>query len=533
MAGRSRDGASIREVRSLGVEQSNTSVVVDDELIVKVYRRIEPGVNPELELLHFFATHGFENAPTLCGWWSYDGLADERVARDGAGVRAGRGRRLDARAGGARRPTRRRSSARVRRLGEVIGEMHAVLASEPDDPAFAPDSREPGVARAAHGDGRRGDRRRLPRRCPRTRRPRRSSAAATRCARCSASSRRSARSASASATTATSTSGRRSGRTSDWLVIDFEGEPARPLPERRLKHSPLRDVAGMLRSFTYARRASPGSRAASVEQRARDDFLDGYMDAVQARRHPAAARDDRAAAADLRAREGGLRAALRVGQPTRLGSRVPVEGIVRLTRAGPSDGDVADEVELVVRRDHPDPHHLLGAHPNGRGRRARVPARRRARARAARGRRAGRARAAAPRRRLRGRGARRRCRCATGSTSPIPDGDTVELDDPYSFTPTLGELDVHLAAEGLPRAALREARRARARGRRRHRHGLRGLGAERALGQRRRRLQQLGRPPAPDALARRVRHLGALPARASARARATSSSCATRTARST
>ena len=69
----------------------------------------------------------------------------------------------------------------------------------------------------------------------------------------------------------------------DWLVLDFEGEPARPLAERRRKSTPLRDVAGMLRSFAYAAetgrtRGAPAS--ADWERDARAAFLGGYTDAI-------------------------------------------------------------------------------------------------------------------------------------------------------------------------------------------------------------------------------------------------------------
>jgi predicted trehalose synthase len=69
-----------------------------------------------------------------------------------------------------------------------------------------------------------------------------------------------------------------------WVILDFEGEPARPLPERRRKRSPLRDVAGMLRSFAYAASAAAEQRGRRApegwEQEARSAFLDGYFESV-------------------------------------------------------------------------------------------------------------------------------------------------------------------------------------------------------------------------------------------------------------
>jgi maltokinase len=265
------------DVRPVGVEQSNSSIVFSDSLILKAFRRVEPGENPELELLRFLSSRGFPNIAALAGWYDFEG------------------RRVDATLGilqeflaGAHDGWELVPDgllAEVRALGEVTGELHTVLGSEAGDPAFSPDepsmeslsiltanvdeqierlfielpetpATEPILGRGqdvrerlqllshigaggkvirTHGDLHLGQTMLTPDR--------------------------------------------------GWAILDFEGEPARSLPERRLKRSPLRDVAGMLRSFSYAAAGSRILRGVDApedwEDRAREAYLEGYRETVE------------------------------------------------------------------------------------------------------------------------------------------------------------------------------------------------------------------------------------------------------------
>ena len=57
----------------MGAEQSNTSIVFDDALVLKAFRRVEAGDNPELEMLRFLTERGFPHVAELGGWYQYEG----------------------------------------------------------------------------------------------------------------------------------------------------------------------------------------------------------------------------------------------------------------------------------------------------------------------------------------------------------------------------------------------------------------------------------------------------------------------------
>jgi maltokinase len=264
--------------RHLGIEQSNSSVVVDERLILKVYRRLDAGTNPELEMLRFLGSHGFRNVPELGGWWTYSGplmtTTLGTMQRFIPGAVDGWSLALD-----ELRQSPEAFLGRLERLGEVIGAMHVTLASDSEDPAFAPEEisaerysllaatmddeidrvfgqlpEDDSVARiAGSADALRDLVRSLAPVGPSGRLIRQHGDLHL---------------------------GQLLWAEGDWVVVDFEGEPARPLPERRRKRSPLRDVAGMLRSFAYVSTVA-GLGEGDFEERAGTVFLDAYMGVVQ------------------------------------------------------------------------------------------------------------------------------------------------------------------------------------------------------------------------------------------------------------
>jgi len=117
-----------------------------------------------------------------------------------------------------------------------------------------------------------------------------------------------------------------------WFVIDFEGEPVRPLAERTAPDSPLRDVAGMLRSFSYIASAAPILRGVDPpdgwEARARTEFLAGYRSKIEPTLVPSGSSMDKLLAVfELEKAVYELRYELN-NRPDWV--RIPVAGILRM-----------------------------------------------------------------------------------------------------------------------------------------------------------------------------------------------------------
>jgi maltose alpha-D-glucosyltransferase/alpha-amylase len=281
--------------RRLRGEQSNTSIAFGEALFMKHFRRITPGTNPDLEVTRFLTERtGFRHTPRLAGWLDYRQRSGERStlavvqelvpgARDGWQwmlAELGDGER---RAPGPEpsRPSGRGSAvAALRRLGQRTAELHLALASDRSDPDFAPEpiteadivewsaslERQIEVARRAAGADR----------LPEVAAPAQGLRALLGCEKIR------------------HHGDYHLGQTlrldagDDFMIIDFEGEPLRPLAERRRKHAAVRDVAGMLRSLDYAAMtAGDGGRAAphpegaeAWEADAAREFVTGYREAA-------------------------------------------------------------------------------------------------------------------------------------------------------------------------------------------------------------------------------------------------------------
>jgi len=263
-------------VRSLNVEMSNTSVVYDERIIMKLFRRLAEGPNPDVELTEALARVGFTyiSAPVVA-WRDHDiDLAVVRQFLEGGSegwqlaltsLRDVYNSRLEpAETGGDFGPE-------AARLGQITAEMHLKLAE-----AMGANDGEPKVwadvmlTHLAHSRARALDATAI--------------AAAYDALRNVDDPGRSIR------IHGDYHLGQTMRTDAGWYVLDFEGEPAVPLEERRKPSSPLRDVAGMLRSFHYAAEVALAERGAESddeelrtlgarwEQHVADAFRTGYFD---------------------------------------------------------------------------------------------------------------------------------------------------------------------------------------------------------------------------------------------------------------
>ncbi|MCC7243208.1 MAG: hypothetical protein IT180_14875 [Acidobacteria bacterium] len=297
--------ASRPPARAVGVEQSNSSVRLGHGLVFKLLRRLDDGENPELEIGRFLTTRtGFRAMPALHGSVTYESpeghaatvaIVQAWVESRGDGwshVLALLGENLHGEGG------LDELGRDLALLGATTAEFHSAMASDARDPAFSP---EPATAADAHSwtaalaNQAAGVRSLI-------------GGAAIDAGLKQALDQAIGRFANARVSSAPSI-GRIAGdgfpkirihgdyhlgqtlkTTGGFILLDFEGEPARPLAERRQKQCALKDVAGMLRSFDYAlATACHGDLAAAAaidaQLHSRGRFLDGYLGAAQRHSH--------------------------------------------------------------------------------------------------------------------------------------------------------------------------------------------------------------------------------------------------------
>jgi trehalose synthase-fused probable maltokinase len=295
-------------------EQSNTSIIINERSILKLFRMLKPGIHPDVEVTQFLTTRaGFANTPRLLATMSFDDGGERTVAgmlqaflpgsSDAWSHALERARPFFAAA-----PDRDAPNAFVadaKQLGRVTRAMHDALAGDDDDPAFAPEPVMPeDLERWAHRTQQsiRESLSLLERQSGSPEFPR------DRVAEAKALVERRDHyvgwideivdelgDAVTDALRIRIHGDYHLGQVlrasnGEFMVIDFEGEPSKSLEERREKTSPLRDVAGMLRSIAYAAATLAMSvekaidaptrelRAARWERDVRSSFLAGYLE---------------------------------------------------------------------------------------------------------------------------------------------------------------------------------------------------------------------------------------------------------------
>ncbi|GII55785.1 aminoglycoside phosphotransferase [Planotetraspora thailandica] len=271
----------------LTAEQSNTSLVYGDKYILKLFRQLTPGLNPELEVISALSAAASAHVARPYGWIEtvLDGepttlaIMQEYLPNAGEGWTMALTSVRDLYATAAGLPAEDAGgdfAAEAHRLGVATAEVHRELAA-----AFPTGTIEPPEIKRMTERFRRRLEKAIAEVPP---------LAAHADVACAAFDRLADLDEQIPVQRVHGDYhlGQVMRTTADWVVLDFEGEPGQPLAERRALDSPLRDVAGMLRSFDYAARhlLAGHPRADSLEQRAREwaernraAFLAGYSEA--------------------------------------------------------------------------------------------------------------------------------------------------------------------------------------------------------------------------------------------------------------